>query len=65
VVEPQVLLTRPEEPAAAFREIMPYRVNYLIPGVGPEADELLKRARELGIRSMREEELYEFFGGID
>ncbi len=65
VVEPQVLLTRPEDPEAAFREIMPYRVNYLIPGVGPEANDLLKRARELGIRSMREEELYEFFGGVD
>ena len=65
VVEPRVLLVRPEEADAAFREVMPYQVNYLIPGIGPEADDLLKRARELGIRSMREEELYEFFGGID
>ncbi len=65
VVDSSVLLVRPEEPGAAFREVMPYEVNYLIPGVGPEADDLLKRARDLGIRGMRESELYEFFGEID
>lgn len=66
VVEAEALLTRPEVSAAEItvREVMPYEVNYVVPGKGPDADALLKRARELGIRLMREDDLYEFFGEL-
>jgi len=36
--------------------------DYLIAGTGPEADRLLKRARDIGVKVMKEEELYRFFG---
>ncbi len=66
VVDPESLLARPEVAAADItgRDVMPYEVNYVVPGKGTDADVLLKRARELGIRLMREEELYEFFGEL-
>jgi len=64
VVDPETLLIRPEETLVkdVVLEVSPSEINYLIPGTGPDADRLLKRARELGIRVMREEELFEFFG---
>ena len=66
VVDPVLLLTTAEEieAAAAAEDVLPYEVNFLMPGRGPDAEPLLKRARELGIRVMREDEVFEFFGEI-
>jgi hypothetical protein len=67
VVPPENLLKRPEVAAGevTVREIMAYEINYLIPGDGPDSEPLLKRARELGVRVMREDELFEFFGEVE
>jgi len=63
VLDPSVLLRRPDDLSSpALVDVLPSEVNYLIPGGGPDANKLLKRARELGIRVMREEEIFEFFG---
>ena len=64
VADPIVLLATPEEiqVGIAGEDILAYEVNYLMPGRGSDAERLLKRARELGIRVMREEEVFEFFG---
>ncbi len=64
VVAPIVLLATPEEVRAGVggEDVLSYEVNYLMPGRGPDAERLGKRARELGIRVMREEEVFEFFG---
>jgi hypothetical protein len=64
VLEPQLLLRRPDDLSAVpvYFDVQSSEVNYLIPGTGPDANNLLKRARELGIRVMREEEIFEFFG---
>ncbi len=66
VVEPEVLLTKPQDAAVSvdITEVYPYEINYLIPGIGADADDLINRARSLGIRIMREGELFEFFGEI-
>ncbi len=67
VVAPGDLLARPEMAAtdAAVHEVMPYEINYVIPGEGPDREALQTRARSLGIRLMREDDLFEFFGRID
>jgi hypothetical protein len=44
---------------------MPYEINYVIPGKGPDREKLQLRARGLGIRLMREDDLYEFFGRVE
>ncbi|MHC5055444.1 MAG: zinc ribbon domain-containing protein [Planctomycetota bacterium] len=64
VVPSADLLARPEEADTdtAVHEVMPYEINYVIPGKGPDRDALQTRARGLGIRLMRENDLYEFFG---
>ena len=61
------LMARPEESAmdTAVHEVMPYEINYVIPGQGPDREALQTRARSLGIRMMREDDLYEFFGRIE
>jgi hypothetical protein len=66
VVDPIVLLTSAEEIEAgmAVHDVLPYEVNFLMPGTGSDAENLLKRARELGIRVMREDEVFEFFGEL-
>jgi len=67
VVGPEDLLARPEEAATdtVIHEVMPYEINYVIPGKGPDRDALQSRARGLGIRLMREDDLYEFFGRVE
>jgi hypothetical protein len=63
VLDPVTLLTRPEDTeATAALEVPASEINYLIPGIGPDSDGLLRRARELGIRVLREQEIFEFFG---
>jgi len=61
-----VLLTRPGDDKDPTRAVdaLPFEVNYLIPGIGPDAEDLTRRARILGIRIMREDEIFEFFGDL-
>lgn len=56
------VLVRPPGLVAVTGAALPIEINYLVVGTGEEAERLLKRARDLGIRVMRDEELYEFFG---
>jgi len=67
VVPAADLLVRPEEAGTdtVVHEVMPYEINYVIPGKGPDREALQTRARSLGVRLMREDDLYEFFGGTE
>ena len=51
-----------EEHGGKLEDKLTVDTDYLIAGTGEEAESLLKRARDIGIKVMKEEELYRFFG---
>ncbi len=54
-----------EENGGVLQDELTLETNFLVAGTGPEADRMVKKARELGVKILREDELYDFFGKRD
>ena len=54
-----------EENDGVLQDELTLDTNFLVAGTGPEADRMVKKARELGVKILREDELYGFFGKRD
>ena len=54
-----------EENDGVLQDELTLETNFLVAGTGPEADRMVKKARELGVKILREDELYGFFGKRD
>jgi hypothetical protein len=51
-----------EENGGVLQESLTLNTNYYVVGTGPEAKKMLAEAQELGVRVIREDELYSMFG---
>ena len=54
-----------EENGGVLQTELTLDTNFLVVGTGPKADMMVKKARELGVKILREDELYDFFGKRD
>jgi hypothetical protein len=50
------------ENGGVLQEDLSLQTNFFITGTGKEAEEMMDQAREMGVRVIREEELYRMFG---
>lgn len=54
-----------QENGGVLQDELELDTNFLVAGTGREADRMVKLARELGVKILREDELYDFFGKRD